>query len=146
MNEPLFSVWAAKGNNPESRYIGCHPLDVRQRRLWFWRADMLAAAEIKEEKRIVRRATPPRSAARTPKKPRTLFPGASQGSRVLLSRLAEAIVLQSIEDLWNDSLKGESLSFFSDGRFASCAKAAGMSSAEQCKLLGIIAGAGRFTE
>ncbi|MEW6118290.1 MAG: hypothetical protein AB1553_15555 [Nitrospirota bacterium] len=67
---------------------------------------------------------------------------APQASKELRRRLAEAILLQSIADLWDPSLKEESIGFFTDGRFAACAEAAGMSYPQQLKLLGIVAGAG----
>lgn len=66
---------------------------------------------------------------------------APQASKELRKRLAEAILLQSIADICDPSLKEESIGFFTDGRFAACAEAAGMSYSQQLKLLDVVTGA-----
>jgi hypothetical protein len=55
-----------------------------------------------------------------------------------LKSLAEGIILQSIEDLWNSEHNGESLDFFSGGEFRACAEMAGMSLLEQVKILRMV--------
>lgn len=52
--------------------------------------------------------------------------------------LAEAIILQSIEDLWNPVNKKESLKFFKSNGFELCADIAGMSNSDKMKLLKMI--------
>ncbi|MBI5100677.1 MAG: hypothetical protein HZB33_02390 [Nitrospirae bacterium] len=55
-----------------------------------------------------------------------------------LGNLAEGIILQSIEDLWNDEHKQESLAFFQGDDFLTCAALAGMNLLEQAKLLQMV--------
>lgn len=52
--------------------------------------------------------------------------------------LAEAIILQSIEDLWNTESINDSIDFFKGGEFRSCAEIAGMSMLEQVTLLKMV--------
>ncbi len=54
--------------------------------------------------------------------------------------LAEGIILQSIEDLWNENLRDESIAFFRGREFSICADMAGMNLADQIKLLGLVKG------
>lgn len=56
--------------------------------------------------------------------------------------LAEAIILQSIEDLWNPRHKRESLSFFEGDGFTLCSSAAGISCVKQLVMLRMLADAG----
>jgi hypothetical protein len=52
--------------------------------------------------------------------------------------LAEGIIMQSIEDLWNENLRDECISFFRGQEFGICAQAAGMSLDDQVKLLDMV--------
>ncbi len=54
--------------------------------------------------------------------------------------LAEGIILQSMEDLWNENLRDESIAFFKGREFCVCAEIAGMNLADQIKLLGLVRG------
>ncbi|MDA8240903.1 MAG: hypothetical protein M0Z67_11120 [Nitrospiraceae bacterium] len=54
--------------------------------------------------------------------------------------LAEGIILQSIEDLWNENLRDECIAFFRGKEFSICAEIAGMNLADQIKLLGLVKG------
>ncbi len=49
--------------------------------------------------------------------------------------LAEAIILQSMEDFWGNTYKEESLEFFKGEGFKVCAEIAGMGTEEQYKVL-----------
>ncbi|MDQ7787379.1 MAG: hypothetical protein RDU01_07205 [Thermodesulfovibrionales bacterium] len=57
-------------------------------------------------------------------------------------RLAEAIILQSIEDLWNPMCKKGSLIFFKGDGFELCAEIAGISYIKQLTTLRMLAAAG----
>lgn len=52
-----------------------------------------------------------------------------------MKALAEAIILQSIEDLWDETHRNESLEFFSGGGFDLYAEVAGLGPREKLKLL-----------
>ena len=52
--------------------------------------------------------------------------------------LAEAVILQSLEDLWNPSYREESREFFEGSGFKMCAEIAGMDSMKQHKILYIL--------
>ncbi len=54
--------------------------------------------------------------------------------------LAEAVILQSIEDLWSPSHKNESNDFFDGDGFKICAEIAGMNSIKQFKFLHLLGG------
>lgn len=56
--------------------------------------------------------------------------------------LAEAIILQSIEDLWNPGCKRGSLLFFEGDGFALCSEIAGISYIKQVAMLRMLAEAG----
>jgi hypothetical protein len=56
-------------------------------------------------------------------------------------RLAEAIILQSIEDLWNPACKKESLIFFEGDGFELCSEIAGISYIKQLIMLRMLADA-----
>ena len=53
--------------------------------------------------------------------------------------LAEAVILQSIEDLWNPVCKKESLLFFEGDGFALCSEIAGLSYIKQLSMLRMLA-------
>ena len=57
-----------------------------------------------------------------------------------LRNLAEAIILQSIEDLWNERLREDCLKFLNGEGFTTCASLAGLNLAEKSKLLELIDG------
>jgi len=59
----------------------------------------------------------------------------SPGARV---RLAEAILLQSLEDLWTEEERSNCIDFFSGEGFRICSKIAGMSSDDKIKILNIV--------
>ena len=54
--------------------------------------------------------------------------------------LAEAIILQSIEDLWDESQRDGCIAFFGGEDFTTCAKIARMSLSDQVKLLNMVRG------
>jgi hypothetical protein len=64
-----------------------------------------------------------------------------------ISHLAEAIILQSIQDLWDKGHRKGCIEFFTGEDFRTCAALAGMSTSDQIKILnmfsGIMKGAGR---
>ena len=57
--------------------------------------------------------------------------------------LAEAVILQSIEDLWNPAHKRGSLNFFKGNGFAFCTELAGISYIKQLAMFRMLANAGR---
>ena len=59
--------------------------------------------------------------------------------------LAEAIILQSIEDLWNPVCKRGSLMFFEGDGFELCSEVAGISHIKQLAMLRMLAHAGPKT-
>ena len=54
--------------------------------------------------------------------------------------LAEAIILQSIEDLWDESQRDGCIAFFTGEDFTMCARIARMSLSDQVKLLNMVSG------
>lgn len=65
-----------------------------------------------------------------------------RGERDLVRRLTEAVILQSIEDLWNPEHKRESLRFFEGEGFPLCAELAGIGYIRQFNMLRLLAHAG----
>jgi hypothetical protein len=57
---------------------------------------------------------------------------------VSLKVLAEAIILQSIEDLWDARHRSESMSFFSGRGFSVLSKMACLSTDDQLRILNIV--------
>lgn len=57
-----------------------------------------------------------------------------------LRSLAEAIILQAAEDLWNEDYRRQSIAFFCKEGFRNCAKLAEMTLVEQAKLLRMLKG------
>jgi hypothetical protein len=53
----------------------------------------------------------------------------------LLKALAEAVILQAMEDLWSDTHRKESLEFFEGEGFGHCADLAGMRVVDRLKLI-----------
>lgn len=53
--------------------------------------------------------------------------------------LAEAIILQSMEDFWSNAYRQESIEFFKGEGFKICAEIAGMGHEEQSKVLEMLA-------
>jgi hypothetical protein len=58
-----------------------------------------------------------------------------------LKNLAEGIIVQSMEDLWDDNLREDCIAFFRGEEFRMCAELADMNLAEQLKLLDMVKGA-----
>ncbi len=54
--------------------------------------------------------------------------------------LAEGIIMQSIEDLWNENLRDECIAFFKGTEFRICAEIAGMRIDDQVKVLNLVKG------
>ena len=52
--------------------------------------------------------------------------------------LAEGIILQSIEDLWSENHRGESIDFFTGKEFSICAGLADMNLPDQLKVLSLV--------
>ena len=57
-----------------------------------------------------------------------------------VKNVAEAVILQSIEDLWDKKWKEESVSFFNGEAFNACAEIAGLTASDRKKLLAMIGG------
>ncbi len=57
--------------------------------------------------------------------------------------LAEAVILQAIEDLWNPMWKRDSLSFFEGSGFALYSEIAGISNTKQFAIIRMLANAGQ---
>lgn len=55
-----------------------------------------------------------------------------------MKKLAESIILQCIEDLWDRALMTESIDFFAKRGFSNCATIAGMDICDQVKLLDLV--------
>ncbi len=66
--------------------------------------------------------------------------GTERGRTMRLKNLAEGIILQSIEDLWANEHREESLVFFRGKDFSICAEIAGMSLMDQVELLNMVKG------
>ena len=60
--------------------------------------------------------------------------------------LAEAVILQSMEDLWNPSHRDESKDFFEGDGFRICAEIAGMNSTKQNNILHLLGGEDNVTK
>ncbi len=60
-------------------------------------------------------------------------------SKAKTRKLAEAVILQAIDDLWEPTLREESLSFFEGEGFEICSSLAGMSYAKKIMLLKMVA-------
>ncbi len=60
----------------------------------------------------------------------------AQGAQV--KGLAEAILLQSLEDLWIDEERSNCIDFFSGEGFRICSEIAGMSSEDKVKILNMV--------
>jgi len=72
---------------------------------------------------------------------RRLVPVADRHARIL----AEAVILQSIEDLWNPVCKRESLLFFEGDGFELCSEIAGIGYIKQLAMLRMLADSGPKT-
>ena len=60
-----------------------------------------------------------------------------------IAALAEAIILQSLEDLWSKTQKNKSLAFFTGEGFHICAEMAGMKVMDRIRLFGLLRGLDR---
>ncbi len=58
--------------------------------------------------------------------------------RKKIAALAEAIILQSMEDLWSKTQKNKSLDFFTNEGFHICAEMAGMKVMDRIRLLSLL--------
>ena len=61
-----------------------------------------------------------------------------QKSTGTLTTLAEAIILQSIEDLWCEKEKADSMDFFTGERFRICSGMACLEFEDQLEVLGLV--------
>jgi len=52
--------------------------------------------------------------------------------------LAEAVILQALEDLWDEDQREDCLKFFTGADFRTCAAVAGMDTTEQIKVLNLL--------
>jgi hypothetical protein len=70
-----------------------------------------------------------------------------KGGCMKVAHLAEAIVLQAIDDLWDEEQRQGCTEFFTGEDFRTCAAIAGISTSDQIKILkmfgGIMRGAGK---
>jgi hypothetical protein len=55
-----------------------------------------------------------------------------------IRNLAEAIILQSVEDLWDAKQKNDCLTFFYGESFGMCAEMAGLNTHEQARMLQLV--------
>jgi len=55
-----------------------------------------------------------------------------------LKGLAEGIILQSMEDLWDKHHKEDCIAFFKGKGFRDCAEMAGMTTSDQIRLLNLV--------
>ena len=62
----------------------------------------------------------------------------SKGGAMKVRHIAEAIILQSIEDLWVEDLREECIKFFSGKDFRTCASVAGIDVPSQIKILNMV--------
>jgi hypothetical protein len=60
-------------------------------------------------------------------------------SKAKTRKLAEAVILQAIEDLWEPAQREESLEFFMGEGFEICSSIAGISYAKKLRLLQLVA-------
>ena len=58
-----------------------------------------------------------------------------KGGRMKVAHLAEAIILQSIDDLWDEEQRRGCIDFFTGEDFRTCAAIAGISTSDQIKIL-----------
>jgi hypothetical protein len=65
-----------------------------------------------------------------------------RGIKPKARNLAEAIILQSLEDLWILEVREDSKKFFAGKGFKICAEIAGLNTLEQCRVLHLIGGKG----
>jgi hypothetical protein len=68
---------------------------------------------------------------------KSIAPSASHGKlkKSSLKSLAEAVILQSIEDLWSKTHQNESVEFFTGEGFRHCADMAGMGVVDRLRLI-----------
>jgi len=57
-----------------------------------------------------------------------------------MKSLAEAVILQSLEDFWSPSYRIESIDFFKGEGFKICADIAGLDTVKQIEILNILGG------
>jgi hypothetical protein len=62
----------------------------------------------------------------------------SRNTPKFMKHLAEAIILQSIEDLWDEGQRRDCLMFFRGDGFTVCAEMAGMNVSARGRLLGLV--------
>jgi len=74
-----------------------------------------------------------REGVRRPKK------GKNRVEKHAIKSLAEAIILQSMEDMWSTAHRDESEEFFGGEGFDICAGLAGLNADEQKKIIGMLA-------
>jgi hypothetical protein len=60
----------------------------------------------------------------------------------VLKNLAEAIILQSLEDIWSPAFNKESRDFFSGKGFKICSEIAGLDAIRQLKVINLMGGKG----
>jgi hypothetical protein len=64
--------------------------------------------------------------------------GNSRNTPKFVKHLAEAIILQSLEDLWDEGQRRDCLRFFRGGGFTVCAEMAGLNVSARGRLLGLV--------
>ena len=65
-----------------------------------------------------------------------------QKVKARIQSLAEAVILQAIEDLFDSSERNKSIDFFKGETFTLCAETAGLSTLEQIRIIRMLAKAG----
>lgn len=63
-----------------------------------------------------------------------------KGERMKVAHLTEAIILQAIEDLWDEDQRQGCIEFFTGEDFRTCAALAGISTSGQIKILKMFSG------
>jgi regulator of replication initiation timing len=86
-----------------------------------------------------------KKAQQVEKKPNGSKRNSKTEHRKRLAALAEAIILQSLEDLWSKTQKNKSLAFFTGEGFHICAEMAEMKVMDRIRLFGLLRGLDRRT-
>jgi hypothetical protein len=68
----------------------------------------------------------------------TMNPQTERSYEMGLKSLAEGIIVQSVEDLWDDNLREDCIAFFKGEEFRTCAELADMGLNAQLKLLDMV--------
>ena len=62
----------------------------------------------------------------------------SKKVKIRIQSLAEAVILQAIEDLYDPSQRNKSIDFFKSENFSLCAEIAGLSAVDQIRIISLL--------